>query len=1326
MTRIRVSRRVSAVTAVLLTALSAAAFSQGGWSAKAPMPTPRYAHRGVELNGFIHVVGGVHTAVTCTFDATHYVYDPVADSWSTRASMNTARVNHGGAVLNDGVKDLLYVVGGSTGCGPRTQTMEAYDPDTNTWQPKAPMPGGPRSTMGVAVVNGILYVVGGQYADSGINSGMTTLVEAYDPLTDTWTTKAPLPGVRYTMAIGAIDGILYVAGGGDPSGPLDSVLAFDPVANVWTQRTPMPARRSGAGSTVANGRLYVVGGYTPPGFVGTLNIYDPVTDSWSTGPSLPAIRTELIAVSVNGRVHAIGGLDGTNPAIETYALDSVAPTTTATYPAPNANGWNRFNVPVTLNAMSNPGGGAVQSIVYSLSGAQSGGGTIQNNFASFTIFNEGITTVTYHAVDMLGNRESDRTFTVKLDKTAPVVANLSNISTNATSSSGATVFFNVAASDPMSGIATQVVAPLASGATFPHGSTNETVTVADAAGNTTSRFFSVTVNRALVSISVTPSPATMNIGQGQQFTATGLFTDQSTAILPSMGSGGGGGGPVASAATWHIHFSMLNVGACAPGLSFSSQGIFVAQDGTVDTRWNNSGSPVVNVTGTVTSQQVNLALACTSTNGTGSLVANWTGTRYEGTATLSGVTVPVTLTGWSPKTAMPTARFALGAATVNGIVYAIGGATSNAVLNAVEAYDPVSETWTAREPMPTAREGAGVAALGGLIYVAGGRSAGGAASGLLEAYDPISNTWNSQPLASMTPRAHLALVAAGGMLYAIGGDTGLANSGVTPLVERYSPATNQWTTMAPMATPRNFLVAGALDSDSLIVVAGGSGSSTEIYNVASNSWSAGPAMLNQASGMAAAVVNNAMFVVGASTNGGLRLAHMFRPASNQQPAGWAALGLMPTARGELAAAAVGDVVYAIGGRASGQTLMPARVEALSTPPPFDLFVSSGGGGGGFSLPTVSWQSTDASIVGISSSGFASAQADGQATIIATAGGLSCVATGTCATVTVVDPNPECAEVTFNITGANVPFGTIQAEVENDERGPFEIALGVNRFEVTADTHTVHFMVPEGFKVTPNVLTFTVGCGDSVEFDVHVEPIDTAPPVLMLPGNQTAEATSAAGAMVTFPAATATDLGTGVQSVTCNRQSGEVFPLGPTTVTCTATDNADNSASGSFTITVVDTTAPAVTTPANLVVNQTNVGGAVVAFSASATDTVDGTVPVSCVPASGSLFPVGTTTVRCSASDAHLNSGEASFTVTVLSTTQIVSGLLDDIDSFQQGRSLLENVLKSLDRNNISAACGQLTAFISMVQAQTGKNLTESEAALLVQAAADARLGLGCQ
>lgn len=87
----------------------------------------------------------------------------------------------------------------------------------------------------------------------------------------------------------------------------------------------------------------------------------------------------------------------------------------------------------------------------------------------------------------------------------------------------------------------------------------------------------------------------------------------------------------------------------------------------------------------------------------------------------------------------------------------------------------------------------------------------------------------------------------------------------------------------------------------------------------------------------------------------------------------------------------------------------------------------------------------------------------------------------------------------------------------------------------------------------------------------------------------------------------------------------------------------------------DTTPPVITVPASFQVPAQGPYGAAVTFTASAADDIDGTVPVTCSPASGSLFAFGATTVTCSALDAVGNAGAASFTVTVVDS--VAAGLI---------------------------------------------------------------------
>jgi hypothetical protein len=163
--------------------------------------------------------------------------------------------------------------------------------------------------------------------------------------------------------------------------------------------------------------------------------------------------------------------------------------------------------------------------------------------------------------------------------------------------------------------------------------------------------------------------------------------------------------------------------------------------------------------------------------------------------------------------------------------------------------------------------------------------------------------------------------------------------------------------------------------------------------------------------------------------------------------------------------------------------------------------------------------------------------------------------------------------------------------------------------------------------------------------LHITVKDTTPPVLALPADLVAEATGPNGAVVTF-AGSAQDVVSGSLPVTFAPASGSVFPLGMTVVTATATDGAGLSSVGQFQVVVRDTTPPVLMLPANLTIDTNNAAGVAVAFAAGAQDVVSGAVPVALTPASGSLFPLGTTTVEATAVDAAGNRSTGSFTVTV--------------------------------------------------------------------------------
>jgi len=157
-----------------------------------------------------------------------------------------------------------------------------------------------------------------------------------------------------------------------------------------------------------------------------------------------------------------------------------------------------------------------------------------------------------------------------------------------------------------------------------------------------------------------------------------------------------------------------------------------------------------------------------------------------------------------------------------------------------------------------------------------------------------------------------------------------------------------------------------------------------------------------------------------------------------------------------------------------------------------------------------------------------------------------------------------------------------------------------------------------------------------------------PAFLNVPADITVDATSAAGAVVTYTLPKAVDQVDGEVPVTCTPPSGSVFHVGPTVVTCTAADRANppNVTHASFNVNVRFRAPPVITVPGPIVADATSPAGAIVKYKASAKDALGASIPVTCLPPSGSLFPLRITTVHCTAVDATGSSASASFTVQV--------------------------------------------------------------------------------
>ena len=202
--------------------------------------------------------------------------------------------------------------------------------------------------------------------------------------------------------------------------------------------------------------------------------------------------------------------------------------------------------------------------------------------------------------------------------------------------------------------------------------------------------------------------------------------------------------------------------------------------------------------------------------------------------------------------------------------------------------------------------------------------------------------------------------------------------------------------------------------------------------------------------------------------------------------------------------------------------------------------------------------------------------------------------------------------------------------------------------------------PLGDTIVDCSATDTAGNTGHSLFTVTVE--DTTAPVVAAHADIPVPATGPSGAIVTYTPPTATDLvGPLSPAVTCAPASGSLFPMGATPVDCSATDTAGNTGHSFFTVTVQDATAPVIAFHADVVTEATGPSGAVVNYiPPTATDDDPPSPAVTCAPLPGSTFPLGQTTVNCSATDNSANTGYSSFKVIVEDTTDPVVGTHIDV------------------------------------------------------------------
>ena len=1298
----RVSTSVVLIFIALFWFTSGPGSAQSGtWQIKAPMPTARMGMPSAVIDGKVYVATGCCVDPVSQFPIRFTaleIYDSITNSWSTGRPIPLGIYG----ATSGAIGGKMYVAGGQAQSF-SVATLQIYDPVTDSWSTGAPMPAASGATAG-GVINGKLYVAGGGNA---ANTAAVSTLRIYDPITNTWTFGAPMPTARAAATAGVIDGKLYVLGG-----ILRQELeVYDPVTNTWSVKAPMPTARYGVGVGVVNGILYAVGGSDNVNYLAIVEAYDPVSNAWTTLPAMPEGHYYPAVEVVGESMFVIGGQDLTGaqshsthefrpaivkkaPAIAvtggTFPYDGNVHGATAAVTGANGQAINGF-----LSVSYSPGGFAVprDAGTYGVNVAFTShdphyedatlfvpaavtinraaptilvtGGTFTYNgfswqatgsasgvqgeqvFGTFNFtYTPGGTQAprTVGAYEVLGaftpfgfSNYTGGTGTATIE-VKPSIANVSgpmSVTVEATGPTGTPAFFNVNAFD-FDGSLTPSCSR-ASGSVFPLGTTPVTCTAQGANSSTGTLTFPVIVRDtqrpiignvsnvtatatssqgAVVSFPlpavtdagdpnpmVTASPAsgslfphgtttvTVTARDASNNTATKTFSINVTASLVSI-SVSPSTATVSPGQGRQFTATGTFTDATTKILTSGSGGGDAPNSGPGNHRWQARFTPGLGIAACNPANPAPGGLSSQgfTPNASGTVDTQWgngnplhaTGTATPSQVTLSiecasGVASPVALT-----------------ATWTGTRY------EGSVVDFSGVHNTVAITgWSSKAAMPAPRFGLGAATVTvnghDLVYVVGGAT-NGSPSSALDAYDPATDTWTSLP-PMPTPREGAGVAAVNGRIYVAGGN--VAGGASTNAVEVFDPIGGTWSAGTPLPAARahfSLVVAGgrlyAVGGD---VTANGTTTVTAALDrfdpAQPAGWTSLAPMSSPRRSTAAGALNNGATIAvagGAASNGiATNRLDLYNVATNQ----WTQGPNMLAPSAGVAGVVVSNALHVFGGSNTGPLVLAELYRPSTNPLQPDGWAALS------QMPTARSQHA-AAVVG---------------DVVYVMGGQGSGAGAGLTTLeafSILDPSQYSVSQGSSGGGSTLPAPTWRLS-------PASGIATINQNGFVSGN-------------APGQVTVIVeASGFSCETSNTCATLivrDTVAPLLSIPMDFTREATGPL-TPVSFTVS-AFDIVSGSVPVQCDHAPGSSFPLGTTTVNCSASDASGNTASRSFTVTIVDTTAPdiAAVAPSNSLLGPPNHKMAPTTLSVTVHDLVD-PAPVCAV-----------TGVLSSESEAHSGSG----------------------------------------------------------------------------------------
>ncbi|XP_062338385.1 actin-binding protein IPP [Osmerus eperlanus] len=241
-------------------------------------------------------------------------FDSFSLYWTTVSSLHQARSGLGVAVL----EGMIYVVGGEKD-SMIFDCTERYDPVTKQWAAVASL-NFPRCGVGVCPCHGALYALGGW-----VGSEIGKTMERYDPAENKWEIIGNMAVPRYYFGCCELQGFIYVIGGiSDEGVELRSAEVYDPISKRWSALPVMVTRRAYVGVACLNNCIYAVGGWNEAlGSLETVEKYCPEEEKWVEVAPMAVARAGVSVSAVNGLLYAVGGRASSRDFSAPVTVDSV-------------------------------------------------------------------------------------------------------------------------------------------------------------------------------------------------------------------------------------------------------------------------------------------------------------------------------------------------------------------------------------------------------------------------------------------------------------------------------------------------------------------------------------------------------------------------------------------------------------------------------------------------------------------------------------------------------------------------------------------------------------------------------------------------------------------------------------------------------------------------------------------------------------------------------------------------------------------------------------------------------------------------------------------